>query len=303
MENDEMIAIGENTIVRFIDELCGRDTNSIYNEISGIRKQIKYLKRQEKSSKTRKEIAELYDNVENLLFIPEYLCIQVDSKKDFNRACDGFVVNGLTFRRLIGTTGGIKSNTVIFVAEHSAGGIPMRDVLLDRIDNGRNKEKPLVPAKFEAYRALSCSASRVVTQPNGVIVVNDCITHLKSDYILLDDEKDGEPEFTEIHNKEIELNCSDGFGFISVNLAEKWSEDLGEDCIVSGFCIRNSFCKGMVFPFEYINFGEKVAKSYIVRDAWGVDRDIRDADLILTTSMLKLWDSYNSMEDYLTNCK
>jgi len=303
MENDEMIAIGENTIVRFIDEICGRDTNSIYNEISDIRKQIKFLKKQEKSAKIRKKLSDLYENIENLLFIPEYLCIQVDSKKDFNRACDGFVVNGLTFHRLIGTTGGIKSNTVIFVAEASIDGISIRNTLLNRIDNGRDKEKPLVPAKFEAYRALSCSASRVVTQPSGVIVVNDCITHFKSDYILLDDAKDGEPELTEVHDKEIELNCSDGFGFISVGLAKKWSEDLGEDSLVSGFCIRNSFCKGMVFPFDYVCFGETIAKSYIVRDAWGIERDVRSAELILTTSMLKLWDSYSGSEDYLSNCK
>lgn len=303
IENDELIAIGENTIVRFIDELCGRDSNDIYNEISDIRKYIKYLKKQEKNAKTRKEIVNLYENIENLLFIPEYLCIQVDSKKDFKKACEGVVINGLKFRRLIGTTGGIKSNTIIFVAEYNVNGIAIRDTLLDRIDNGRDKDKPLVPAKFEAYRALSCSASRIVTQPKGVIVVNDCITHFKSDYILLDDAKDGEPEFTDVHDEEIELNCSDGFGLISVDLAKKWSEDIGEDSLVSGFCIRNSFCKGMVFPFGYVDFGEKIAKSYIIKDAWGIDRDIRSAELILTTSMLKLWDSYSSMEDYLEKCK
>lgn len=34
----------------------------------------------------------------------------------------------------------------------------------------------------------------------------------------------------------------------------------------------------------------------------GDRRDIRDADVILTVSMLKLWDSYRSWEDYYQNC-
>jgi hypothetical protein len=37
-------------------------------------------------------------------------------------------------------------------------------------------------------------------------------------------------------------------------------------------------------------------------DAWGTERDIRDADVIITTSMLKLWDSYSSYEEYYENC-
>ena len=31
--------------------------------------------------------------------------------------------------------------------------------------------------------------------------------------------------------------------------------------------------------------------------------DINNVELILTESMLKLWDSYSSIEDYLENCK
>ena len=150
----------------------------------------------------------------------------MDSGNDFNRACEGLTLNGIFFKRLVGTTGGIKNSTIVFVAESTIDGFPIRDTLIDRINNGRDKQIPLVPAKFEAYRALSCSASRIVTQPSGVIVINDCITHFKSDYILLDDKNDGEPVLTEVHDGNIELNCSDGFGFVSVRLASIWSNDL-----------------------------------------------------------------------------
>ena len=50
-------------------------------------------------------------------------------------------------------------------------------------------------------------------------------------------------------------------------------------------------------------FGIEIAHEHIVKDAWGDMQDIRDVDLILTTNMLKLWDSYESAEDYMQCCK
>ncbi len=39
--------------------------------------------------------------------------------------------------------------------------------------------------------------------------------------------------------------------------------------------------KGMVFTFDFLDFAEKVAGSYMVKDAWGNDVDIRNVELIL----------------------
>ena len=39
-----------------------------------------------------------------------------------------------------------------------------------------------------------------------------------------------------------------------------------------------------------------------IKDAWGVERDVRDFDVILTTSMVKLWDSYDSLEHFKQCC-
>lgn len=55
----------------------------------------------------------------------------------------------------------------------------------------------------------------------------------------------------------------------------------------------------MVFTFDFVDFAEKVAGNYIVKDAWGNDVDVRDVELMLTTSMLKLWDSYDSCQHYI----
>ena len=58
----------------------------------------------------------------------------------------------------------------------------------------------------------------------------------------------------------------------------------------------------MMFTFDFIDFAEKVAHKYIVKDAWGNEIDIRNVELVLTTSMLKLWACYKSVDHYLECC-
>ncbi|MEQ3205434.1 hypothetical protein AAA089_09805, partial [Faecalibacterium prausnitzii] len=41
----------------------------------------------------------------------------------------------------------------------------------------------------------------------------------------------------------------------------------------------------------------------MIKDSWGNYKDINRVQVILTTSMLKLWDSYHSCEDYFENCR
>ena len=84
--------------------------------------------------------------------------------------------------------------------------------LRKRMENGRNAEKTLVPAKFESYKALCCSGSIPVSNPNGVLVVDDFINYFSTDYVELNDKETDEPIMT-IHKKDIndkiELNDSD----------------------------------------------------------------------------------------------
>ena len=181
-------------------------------------------------------------------------------------------------------------STVVFVSERLAPS------LRERIDNGRNKEIPLVPAKFEAYRALTCSGSTPVSMPNGILVVPDCETNFKEDVLYITDENDGEPELREVKDYEITLTESDGYGLMLPCLAERWSQELGLNYTAGGMNTRCSFEKGMVFAFDFIDFAERIAGNYIVHDAWGNEVDIRNVELVLTTSMLKLWRSYDSMD-------
>lgn len=294
--NHEIISLADSTVLRWIDELNGvTDADA---KARSIKRRIKMLRNEPSCLENRREVRRLYTELDAVQFKPDYMCLVVDKKNDYKRACSakGFSINGIVYRRLVGTTGGVKNSTIVFVSDRLVGEIRKR------IDNGRNTGMEFIPAKLEAYRALACSASIPVTDPDGVLVVNDCFTHFKDHVIMLDDGVTGEPTMAEDADHLCELCASDGFGLISYDLAQQWSEDLKLPATASGFCVRNAFCKGMLFPFPFREFAKKVAKKNMVKDAWGDYRDINRIQVILTTSMLKLWDSYQDCEDYFENC-
>lgn len=294
-KNDELISLGDSQIMRWIDELNNiTNADSISNSI---RNSIKSLRKQPNSLQNRREIKRLYSSLDKVQHKPDYMCLVIDRVKDYRRACKGFSINGVRYVRLLGTNGGVKNKTIVFVSER------LSEELRRRIENGRNPDVKLVPAKYEAYRALTCSGSTPVTPPKGILVVDDCETQFTEDVIYLTDENDGDPTMEYRQNEPIRLVESDGYGLILPSLAKKWSEDLGLDYVASGFNTRYSFEKGMLFCFDFIKFADDVAHTRIVKDAWGNNVDISDVEVVLTTSMLKLWSSYNSIEHYLRCCE
>lgn len=250
----------------------------------------------EYSPENKKKIKALYAELDRIQFKPDYMSLVIDKDKDYYRALKGFSINGIKYRRLVSTVGGMKTGTIVFVNEE------IHDELMRRIENGRDVNQPLVPAKLEAYRALTCSASTPVSMPRGILVVHDAETHFKSDTIYLDDESDGEPVMEYRKNTDITMDCTDGFGLMLPQLAARWSDELNLGYLMSGCNTRASWEKGMVFTFDFLEFAEKVAHKYLVTDVWGNEVDIRDVELILTESMLKLWNGYNSIDEYLKNC-
>lgn len=291
--NDEVISLADSQVLRWIDALNGVTDSDV--KAKNIKEEIRRVKKEENNVKNRRLIKQLYAELDQLQYKSDYVCLIIDKEKDYHRACKGFSINGIKYRRLLGTNGGIKNSTIVFVSQTHW------EELLRRISNGRDVSKELVTAKLEAYQALTCSASTPVSFPNGVLVVDDCETSFLSDIIYLTDECDGEPMMEERKAQEINMDASDGYGMMLPSLAERWSEELGLDYVVSGVNTRFSFEKGMVFTFDYIDFGEKIAGgNFIVKDAWGNDVDVRNVELVLTTSMVKLWDSYESCDDYIS---
>jgi hypothetical protein len=292
--NKELVTIADSEVLRFINK--DRNVDEIANDLT---RQINNLKKRKASIENRKIIKKLYKDKYNILFVQDYVCVVIDKTKDFDRmnSDKAFFINGVKFKRLLATNGGVKKSIVVYVSEN------VYNALDKKIDNGRNKDKLFVPAKLEAYRSLACSASIPVSDPKGVLVIKDCETEFTSNVILLDDTQTDYPKMDHIEDYPIKFDENDGYGLISPELSEKWSAELGEDHTIAGFCLRNSFCKGMVFTLNFLDFADNVAHKYIVKDAWGQDVDIRNIDLVITTSMLKLWDSYNSIEHYLACCR
>lgn len=278
-------------MLRWIDDING--ITDADEKARRIRSEIKRLRKEPNNRQNNKAIKNLYAELDALQFKPDYMCLIIDKEKDYYRACKGFTINGIKYKRLLGTNGGIKNSTIVFVSERLA------DELKRRVENDRDPNKELVTAKLEAYKALTCSASIPVSLPNGILIVDDAETEFLSDIVYITDEFDGEPVMEYREGQKINLDASDGFGLMLPTLAQRWSDELGLDYLVSGVNTRFSFEKGMLFTFDFIDFAKKIAGNYMVKDAWGNEVDIRNVEAILTTSMVKLWDSYKDCDDYV----
>ena len=295
-----IVSLNDSQCLRFIDEING--VKNINEQVRNIQKRIRIEKKKPKSKETKVFIRNYYEKLYELQFQKDYVCVIMNSESDYDRANLGFSINYgdciIKYRRFLGTNGGIKNSTIVYVNEE------IYPELKKRLDNGRDKEKELVPAKLEAYQALICSGSIPLPEPKGIIVVDDCITRFKEDVILINDAADGEPLLTYEKDYEIEHNDSDGFGLMLPSYARRVNEFLtGSEEVISGMNTRYAWNKGMLYTFDFVEFAETIANTYEVTDIWGDKRDVRDAEVILTASMLKLWDSYKSWEDYYSHCE
>ena len=319
-----VVSLGSSQVLRWMPELTGRPDADIM--ASKIKQEIKYLKKQGNSSENKQKISDKYDELYELQFQPHYMMLVMDSPADYKYACQngfkitidyGHKVQTVEYRRFLGTAGSIKKSTIMFVDKN------IHSRLMDKINNGRyegpKNDEPVkiyngielnykfIPAKLNAYFALACSASIPVPQPR-IIVIDDVETSFEAEIREVrdtgyEDNLDW-PSVTEPIKKTITINTCDGMGFITPEMSAKWAESLGEGSEpLSGYNVRCAFLKGMVFTIDFQKFAEEVAHNYIIKDAWGDEKDVRDADVILTVSMLKLWNSYAGCEDYINKCQ
>ena len=281
--NDEIISLASSETLRMIDNIVGISDRS--DDVNSAKKEIKLLKRKENTAENKKKIKQKYQELDDIQFMPHYINVVIDKISDYKKIYNkGFELNGRTYYRLLGTTGGVKNSTIVFVSKD------VHEELSRRIDNDRDTSVEIVPAKLEAYKALTCSSSVPVSTPKGILVVDDCEVHFKEDVILLDDSvEEDSPKMTIEKNYDVSVIDNDGYGLILPSAMNRWAEELGEDYLPSGMCIRNSWVKGMVFPVDFRDFSEKIVKGDgRVTDIWNNTYHIHDIELVLTTSMLKL---------------
>jgi len=137
--NDAAVTLSESQVLRWIDELNGVQVPQ--QQIKELRRRIASIRQQDASTKSRNEIKRLYKEIDALQYKPDYLLLVVERLPDYRRACKGFSVNGVKYTRFVGTNGGVKTKTIVFVSERLA------PELRRRMDNGRL----LSPAHQEAY--------------------------------------------------------------------------------------------------------------------------------------------------------
>lgn len=271
--NDEIISLGESDCIRMIDKIKSR--------ASGFRL-ADYHSKKNKSPE---------------IFLEEYVVVTFDDKKTFyNISKNGFVLNNKKYKRLLGTNGGVKNNSIVFVSTD------VYEELNNMIINNANIPE-MIPAKLESYRSLVCSSTTPVTSPRNIVVVNDYVTKFNSNITYVDLAINGVPQIKDIDNYELTLEASDGYGLISPKLSSEWRNILEDiDSEASGFCLRNSYMKGMLFTFPLELFAKEIANKNTLTDIWGKEFDVSEVDIIIPKSVFKLWMAYDSIDDYLGYC-
>lgn len=246
----------------------------------------------------------LQNKINNTMFIEDYISVVIEHKAHYDYMYkNGFVVNGKTYRRFSCSAGQARVSTVVFVNEE------IIEELKKRLNNGRNLNEKFSPSKFNAYFGLAGSATKIVTEPRFIVVKDyENTDTFMANYVI----ENGWKHDDTVIQKEVtmKMNRTDGMGLIKKEMADIWAKDLGLDYTPAQFCIRNNFIKGMLCVFDIEEFcKEKNNGNYIVntiyKDADGnyIKADLRNVDVILTESQFKLWDSFNSIDEYITNCK
>lgn len=296
LESGLIISLSDSQMLKSIRDITHHEIDRELLE-SWYSERDKLKKSKRLTVEKKKRIAELQDNIYKMMYIPEYITVVMESSKDYKKIFDkGFIFNGRVYRRISCSASQARVSTIAFCCED------IKAELKRRLDCGHNMMKPLAPSKYNAYFGLYSSAIKEVTKPRFCIVP-DCkmeLTHTVDYVIEQDRDEDDLIEERTITSTE---NRFDGSGLITPEMAKKWGEDLGEDYTPCNFCLRYAFAKGMVNEFDILDWCKEYNNgSYIIKDIWGNDVDLREIDVILAEGMVKIWDYWDSQEHYEKCC-
>lgn len=292
--NNEIVLLADNQVLRSIRKIKNKDIDFDYVDQLYIKRN--YLKRRKENNK--KEIKKLQKEINEILYIPEYVTIVIDHKSHYEYMFEnGLIINDRTYYRFNSSASQARVSTVVFVCESILKDL---NVILD---NGRNLNKPLTPSKYNAYKGLSCSATRIVSEPR-YCVVPDYFSSLEMEVDFVTETKGDQDDIIERKRIIQDFNRFDGMGLISPEQSKKWAEELDLGYIPAQWCIRQNFMKGMLCTFDIHDFCEKKnSGSYIIDGIYEEKIDLREIDIIITESQFKLWDSFDDSEQYNHNCK
>ena len=300
-KNGELIALSDNQILRSIRKITNKQID--YDLLEQWYKERDLLKKQKHSISNAKRIEELQNNILETLFIPEYITIVMEHTAHYKHLFEnGLILNNKKYVRLSSSSSQSRVSTVVFCEEETAKEL---NVILD---NGRDKNKKLCPSKFNAYKGLAGSATKVVSTPRFCIVPDYEVTQkMKVNFVT--ETGSNEDDIIDVREVDIKFNRFDGQGLITYKKAKEWAEELELDYIPSQWCVRQNFIKGMLCVFDIEGFcREKNNDNYLIdtiyKDENGnpIKADLREIDVIISESQFKLWDSFSSIDEYTKNC-
>jgi len=290
-KNDELIALADSECLRAIRRI----TNSEFDEFEfeQLKEQRKFLIKQNNFTENKKKIIYINKKIKGMLFISQFISIYVEKKSKYpNLIRHGFMVNGIKYKRFMVGAAHARTNRSMWVSED------IYDELEKIINNGVGKVE-IILAKWNAYKALSQTATRRVLRPRVCIVADkELIINKNVDWAVEDKSED---DIVRI-NKNLKYNMWDGMGIISPEFSKVWVDYLNIDYNPSAFLIRFPFGKGLLCQFDFHKFADEVSHNYIIKDLYGNEKDVREIDVVLTQSQFKLWNAYNSWEQFENEC-
>lgn len=291
-----IISLSDSQMLKSVRSITGQNVDRF--QLEAWYTERDYLKKKKNTKENRERIRILQQNIYNMMYIPEYVTVVMESIKDYERMFKkGFILNGRVYKRFSCSASQARVSTIVFVAED------IKEELKRRLDNGRDLNHPLAPSKYNAYFGLYSSSIKEVRKPRFCVVADYCENQNVDVDFVIETDKDSD-DIVEPRTMEIEFNRFDGSGMISPQMAELWGQDLGEDYTPCQFCLRSAFTKGMVNEFDFVRWcEEKNDGNYIVTDVYGKQRDLREVDVILSEGQVKLWDSWESQESFEENCE
>lgn len=303
--NGELIALGDNQALRTIRSIrYERNPNSLQYDpdvLNQLYENKRELKKLPFSDAVKKQISIINAKIDEMLFVPEYVSVVIDDVAHYKKIIkDGLYINNFKYMRLMCSAGQARVNTVILVRED------YEVELKKRLRCGAKSVK-ITKNKYNAYFALSSSSTYLIPKPN-VLLIGDCEIEMEKrvDWIskIPPEEKNKLSNNERVDEKVTTLlfNLFDGCGAVSVEFAKRVAEALELDYIPAAFCIRCAYVKGMVFVVDFKQYAKELGIIF-QKDLYGVDQKIEDMDMILTKSQFKLYNAYDSMEDYHRLCK
>ena len=288
-KNGELVSIGDSQMLRSLREITGKGKD--IEELEFLVQQKKKLKQ---GNCGKLDLYNIENRIDEILFIPEIISIYVNNIRHYeNIIKNGLFVNNKKFVRLLCSAGQARRNNVLLVDADI-------EIELKRILNNDRRDIEITPAKFNAYFALASSTALPVTAPYFCVIPDCEVTRKeKIEWVI---EQDTGDDIIEECEKELIFNLFDGQGIISPRMAQQWASDLELDYIPSCFIIRSNFIKGMVCVVDFLEYSDEIG-IHLVKDIYGNTVNIRDMDVILTASQFKLWNAYESAQDYVNKCK